>query len=711
MTAAPGGNEDAGSLLARAHAARAAGDRSQALALFAAARDAQPSRAELHADLAAALLEARRLRDAIAAADAALAIDAGLAAARRTRAAAHFAAGEVAAARADYDALLAREPRDAPALAGRGDCRRMVGDGAGAIADHEAALAIAPDLAHSHANLGPLLLDAGRLDDALAHCRRAAVLLPGDAQPWLNLGLCLVEAERLDEAMDAFAEAEQRTASAHVACAIARAWERSGDLVQAQLWVDQAEAREPGRPGNRVAAGSVLIAMGEAEAARATLEALCESEPGLVEAWLLLGRARWDDGDVEAAVAAYERALAIEPRLARVHVAIGEARASAGDTDAALAAYRTALAGNPRSVAARCGVVQMLKSRSAAEDVAALSALLANPGVGPLARASVHAALAQHADATARYGDAVAHLGRANALQWESRSRRDWQYDPVEFARQVDAIIATFDAAHFARVAGWGDRSSLPVFVVGMPRSGTTLTEQILASHPALLGVGERTFALRNIAELPALEGGGSGDPLALVGEVGRERVAERAADWLAQLGALAARAGRPVTGIVDKLPDNYLWLGWIATVFPNARIVHVRRDPRDIAVSCWITAFAQIPWACDLDHIAERLVQKERLVAHWRRVLPLPIHELDYESLVAEPEAEVRRLLAALELPFDPGCLDFHRRAGVVRTASVLQVRQPIYGRSVARWRHYEQALEPLTRRLRESGLLPEDR
>jgi tetratricopeptide (TPR) repeat protein len=701
---------DADEITARAFDARRAGSSERAIALFTRARDAAPDRADVHANLAAALLEQRQASAAAAAARAALARDATLAAAQQTLAAALFAQRDFAGALVHYDAVLARDPRSATAVAGRGDCLRETGELAAAAQSYRRALAMAPDLGHAHANLAPLLLNSGDVDAAIAHCRRAIELLPDDGQPWLNLGLCLVDSERMDEAMDAFAEAEQRSPSALLACHVARAWERAGDLVQAQLWVDRAEAREPGRAGNRIAAASVLLAMGESEAARAMLEALCESDPGLFEAWLLLGRARWDDGAVADAVAAYERALALAPQMARVQVAIGDVRTSAGDLDGALDAYRAALAINPRNFGARCGVVQVLKARSPPEDVAALRSLLDGTGRNAAARSAVHAALAQHADAIGAYDAAVRHLGEANALQWQARSSRDWDYDPERFSASVDAIMATFDAAHFERVARLGSEDELPLFVVGMPRSGTTLTEQILASHPRILGVGERPFAQRNLGELPAAVGVPGADPLALVPRLDRARIAERAAAHVAELEHLLARAGRSradTTHVVDKMPDNYLAVGWIATLFPRARIVHVRRDPRDIAVSCWITSFAQIPWACRLEHIADRIVDKERLMAHWRRVLPGRLYELDYEALVADTEGETRRLLACLGLTFDPACLEFHRREGVVRTASVLQVRQPVYARSVARWRRYEPALAPLVERLREAGIL----
>jgi tetratricopeptide (TPR) repeat protein len=428
--------------------------------------------------------------------------------------------------------------------------------------------------------------------------------------------------------------------------------------------------------------------------------------------WLPLARARWDDGDARGAVDACERALALHPALARAHVSIGEVLASAGDLTGAAASYRRALTLNPHCVGALVGLAGIDRDALPPAQLATMRRLVAAGWLPEPARVSLHAALAQHADASGHVAEAVAQLSAANALQWERRSQRDWRYDPAEFRGFVDRLIGTFDAAHFARWVGAGATTDVPVFVVGMPRSGTTLTEQILAAHPLVLGAGERGYAQRGLQRLPALLGR-EGDGLGAVGALDATAIAALA-DWhLGQLRHLVARDPRGPDGIhrvVDKMPDNVLWLGWIATLFPRAKIVHLSRDPRDIAVSCWITSFAELPWACRLEHIAERYVDKERIMAHWRRVLPLPIHELRYEALVEDPETEARRLLAYLGLPWDAACLEFQGAPRLVRTASVLQVRRPLSRRSVARWRRYAAALSPLLDRLGRAGLLPDD-
>jgi tetratricopeptide (TPR) repeat protein len=176
----------------------------------------------------------------------------------------------------------------------------------------------------------------------------------------------------------------------------------------------------------------------------------------------------------------------------------------------------------------------------------------------------------------------------------------------------------------------------------------------------------------------------------------------DEAAQQMVEANALRKTA--EARRVCDKMPDNYALLGWLAVLFPRARFIYCRRDPRDIALSCWVTNFAQIRWANDLDHLAHRLQQHNRLMAHWRRVLPISFLELDYEAMVADQESQSRRLIDWLGLDWDQRCLSFYKTERLVRTASVTQVRQPIYTRSIARWRHYDKMLAPLLTALDKS-------
>jgi hypothetical protein len=235
-----------------------------------------------------------------------------------------------------------------------------------------------------------------------------------------------------------------------------------------------------------------------------------------------------------------------------------------------------------------------------------------------------------------------------------------------------------------------------PIFIVGLPRSGTTLTEQILASHSRVYGAGELRFTREDFETLPkALNRDATS--LACLAELDRDgarRVAQAHLDKLTQLNSKAAR-------VADKMPDNYMYLGQIAALFPRAKLIHCRRDLRDVAVSCWMTNFSQIRWACDPDHIATRFREYQRIMAHWQQVLPVPVLDVSYEETVADLEGVARRLVAWSGLEWEPGCLAFHETKRPVRTASVTQVRQPLYTRSVARWKNYEKTLGPLFAKL----------
>ncbi len=233
---------------------------------------------------------------------------------------------------------------------------------------------------------------------------------------------------------------------------------------------------------------------------------------------------------------------------------------------------------------------------------------------------------------------------------------------------------------------GWGSETERPVFVVGMPRSGTTLVEQILASHPRVFGAGELRLARNTFAALPEVARH-PGPPHECLDRLDKEAfdfLARQHLGWLADRNATADR-------VVDKMPENTLYLGLLAALFPRARFIYCRRDLRDAAVSCWLTNFGQVRWACDQQHIASRANEHVRVMEHWRQVLPVPVLEVEYESVIADLEGSSRKLIDWCGLEWDGGCLDFHKTRRPVQTASAAQVRRPIYSSSVGRWKNYE--------------------
>jgi hypothetical protein len=233
-----------------------------------------------------------------------------------------------------------------------------------------------------------------------------------------------------------------------------------------------------------------------------------------------------------------------------------------------------------------------------------------------------------------------------------------------------------------------------------LPRSGTTLVQQILASHSNVHGGGELPLSQEAFLSV-APDKGSEEESFASLGRIDRATVRRVAETYLQELEALDPSALR----VVDKTPNNYQYLALLATLFPRARFIHCHRDLRDVALSCWVTNFAQISWANEPSSIAAHFREYERMMEHWRRTLPMPLIEVSYEALVAGFEKETRRLVDACGLAWEPQCLAFHRTRRPVGTASALQVREPLHAKSVGRWRHYAEALAPLFNQLGASS------
>jgi hypothetical protein len=315
-----------------------------------------------------------------------------------------------------------------------------------------------------------------------------------------------------------------------------------------------------------------------------------------------------------------------------------------------------------------------------------------DPNIPPAPLGRLWFALAFVLDARGDHRAAADAARRANALM-TTVAHGPRAYSSAVHQAFVDGMIRGFHADFFERIARGGLKTRRPVFVFGLPRSGTTLVEQVLASHPAVHGAGELLLADRSFESIPRRLGR-QDSASDCIGRLDVATIESMARHHLDRFEALAdAKAER----IVDKMPDNYLYLGLLAACFPDATFIHCRRDLRDIAVSCWMNEFRNLTWTNEQHHIAERFRTYQRLMDHWRAVLPVTIHDVDYEETVADLEGTARRLVTAVGLEWDPACLEFHRTKRTVRTSSLAQVRRPIYQSSVARWKHYERELGEL--------------
>ena len=399
-------------------------------------------------------------------------------------------------------------------------------------------------------------------------------------------------------------------------------------------------------------------------------------------------------GDMMGAVENYKQVLALVPDSAATWSELGTALRSLGRFDEAVNCFRHALVLKPHLADAYRNLALGEQLSADNSELASIAGLVDATDLAIEDRSTAAFALGKALDDAGRFDEAFAAYERANSMYRAARAAAgDW-FDAVALSRQVDEIIAAFTPDFFAKVAGWGIRSEVPVFIVGMPRSGTSLVEQIAASHSRVFGAGELLHIGRMYGDLgPPTDGHGS--------ELRWEEAVIRrtAGGHLRRLREIGSDAER----VIDKMPDNVLCLGLVATLYPQARIIFCRRDPRDIALSCFFQKFTpgMLGFSYDLADCGRRQVQIDRLIGHWRRVLPLPMLEVDYEKLVADLAGESQKLVSFLGLEWEPACLEFHRTQRTVATASSWQVRQPLYDRSVGRWRNYERHLEPLLRAL----------
>jgi Flp pilus assembly protein TadD len=453
-----------------------------------------------------------------------------------------------------------------------------------------------------------------------------------------------------------------------------------GRLVEAETAFRRTIVLEPGHALALNNLGIVLQGMGRLAEAEVTLRQAIEAKPDHARAHVNLGNVLLDLGRVGEAIERLEHAGALDPANAKAAYNLGVALQYAGAMDRAATALRRAVALRPAYADAHYAL-----ARQGAADAEAIAQAL-DGGPGGKERSTLLFALA---NALERQGDvdgAFAALAEANALH-----RATLDFDVSAEEARLAGIAKTFDPALFARLRGSGDPSARPIFVLGMPRSGTTLVEQILSANHDVEGLGE-------IDMLGRIAGGMRHTDGALF------------PDWAADLSAEDCRslgqaylAGLPPTPgkarITDKAIANQHYVGLIHLILPNAPIVHVTRDPRDVGLSCFSTRFTSgLDYAYDLGEFARYWRASDALMAHWLTVLPQGrVLNIAYEDLVADLDGVVRRLIAHCGLTWDAASLDFHTSERTVKTASLAQVRRPIHPESVGRWRRFERHLQPL--------------
>ncbi|HLJ38518.1 MAG TPA: sulfotransferase [Steroidobacteraceae bacterium] len=646
----------------------------------------------------------------------------------RSRAHAALRAGQAATAERWLRELEAQRPGDIQCLWLLGVALLEQSRIEESIAMLERALAGAPDLPEARVDLARACQRARRPAQARTEVRRVLEKMPHHHRAWLAYGDVLVDLGQYDDARIAFERARAtdperarieeasaaltrddrktseglfreilRRDASHVGAlcglaAVSLAADVPGD---AERLLRHALRQSEHLPLAYRGLGPVLLALGRVEEADAAARHLQKIEPENPQTWIVMATVASRFMRQEQALEAYQRAARYQPGDVRLLMSIGHVRKSLGQRAESEASYKEVLAADPANAEAWWSLADLKNYNFEDGEVALMQGLVADWERAGRARpgdAQLHFALGRALEQRGRYGEAFAAYVRGNAMR-----RRDDRFDIEAFERRAQRIRAFFGAAFFAGHAGGGDPSAAPIFIVGLPRSGSTLIEQILASHSQVDGTMELPNIVNLVRSFEDLTADRDGYPEALGGIPARQ-FASFGTRYLAETAPL--RRGR--AHFTDKLPNNFSHVGLIQGILPNATVIDARRHPMDACFSTFKQHFASgQTFSYDLEDLGRYYRCYLSLMDHWDEVLPGKVLHIQYEELVRDPQANIRRLLAHCGLPFEAGCLSFHENARAVRTPSAEQVRRPIYTSAVGHWRHYEKELEPLKRSL----------
>ena len=546
------------------------------------------------------------------------------------------------------------------------------------------AIQLAPDNPEAHNNLGVALDMQGKTDAAIEAVGEAITLKPDYGEAHVNLGNIRLRSGDVAGAIAAYEAAiaaAPRNAMAHANLGVAL--REAGRLEQAEASCRAAVRLNPKFAGAHNSLGNVLMAKGDLVAAEAAFLDAVKCQTGHQEARMNLAALLFHGGDAEGAEAGYQEVLEINPENVDALAGLGVVMLAKGRLDEAVTTFRKAVAIRPGHGEAQANLAAAVGGAFGDDEVAALRQQLAEKRVSDSDRAKLQFALADVLEQKGDAAGAFAAYAAGNALRkaWLEKGGRGFDADAYD--RAVDAVIAAYDRRWFDRhKKGKGVSTDQPVFIVGMPRSGTTLVEQIAASHPKVAGRGEIDL-IRALA--------GDAAAAASRDDAGLKAMA---ATYLDRLRMDADQAIR----ITDKTPFNFLYLGLIQVLFPNARAVHCVRDPLDTGFSCFRQNFAAPhAWACDLADIGRTMRAYRRLMDHWKKVLTLPMLEIRYEELIDNQKRTSQGLIEFLGLQWDDACMKFHKSGRAVLTASNWQVRKPLYDTAVGKAKRYEKFLGPL--------------
>lgn len=553
---------------------------------------------------------------------------------------------------------------------------------------YKKAIKFNPGFVEAHNNLGNILLDRGQIRESVNSFRKALQLMPDHPMLMHNLAKALQQQGAVEKSISWYQKAILNNPSfVGNYINLGNALRTLGRFDESLANYRQALEIDPGIADTYNNLGGLLLDMEELEEAIANFKSAIELDGGHIEAYNGLGNALAKHGDIDESIAAYRKAIEISPLHKDAYNGLGNVLSDMGEIDEAILAYRKAIELNPEPADVYRSLAKNKKFTSFDEDIRTMNDLYQSRTASDEQRMHLAFGLGKAYEDLGEYDRSIDLIIEAARLK-----RASFDYTTADSKQLFDEIKATFTAEFFSAREAMGVVDDTPVFILGMPRSGTSLAEQIMASHPQIFGAGELND-ITNLIRKACPTSESTRFP---------QGVTKLDTDMLANLGeqyiAGIRRLSEDARYITDKMPHNFLYIGFIRTILPRVKIIHCTRDPMDNCLSIFKNFFNSTHfYSYDQVELGEYYTLYLDLMAYWKKLLSDQIYDLSYEALVEDQENEVRKLLDYVELPWDDACLDFHKTRRKVRTASNAQVRKPIYRDSVQLWKRYERQLQPL--------------
>ena len=561
-----------------------------------------------------------------------------------------------------------------------------------AVERYQQYLSIRPKDAEAHFTLGLVLEELERTEHAIENYKKSITHVANNAVVHRQLGNAYIKLQRLEEAIQPYQAALALGADdVETIVNLGNVFRGLQRYLQSIPLYEQALALQPENVTVHRHLGASLQKSGQMQKAIKCFEQALSLRPDYIDARIRLAQVLGELGRAEEALVQLEKVIDLRPDDSRAHISLAVTLRELGQADLAIERLEQHLSTKPK-----CGElyyhIAMLSPKQ--EMISAVEKLIRDPGLPNRDAVYCHLALGNIFQGGKSFDQAFSHFQKANM-----RYRETFVYDVNENAQFIDRLINVYSERFFRRKREVVTATQLPVFILGMPRSGSTLVEQIISSHDLVHGAGE-IEAIPTITRTIAQQLESANPYPECMSLFDGEMAKDYSARYLQELALHSSTAKR----ITDKMPGNFFRVGLIKALFPDARIIHCQRNPLDSCISIFLNYFSDLKWSFELTELGHYYLDYQRLMSHWQNLFPGQIFDVQYEDLVMDQERVSKQLIDYLGLEWDDKCLDFHNNERDVRTHSNIQVRQPMYKTSINRWKPYEKHLQPLIEVLQQA-------